>query len=59
MTTLKLQLLLALLKVYRAHFCFGGDKYEKHASAMIRDVRFAIANGGFYEIDRMMVREAA
>ena len=56
MTTIKLHMLLALLKIYRAHFCWDGDTYEKHASAMIRDVRFAIANGGFYDLDRKMVR---
>ena len=56
MTTIKLHLLLALLKIYRAHFCFGGDAYEKHASAVIHDVRIAIANGGLYYIDRKMVR---
>ena len=56
MTTIKLHLLLALLKTYRAHFCFGGDAYEKHASAVIHDVRVAIANGGLYYIDRKMVR---
>jgi hypothetical protein len=53
MTYAKLHLLLMLLKIYRSKFCWEGDRYEKNASAMIRDVRFAIQNGGFYTINRM------
>lgn len=53
MTYAKLHLLLVLLKMYRSHFCWGGDKYEQHASAIIRDVRFAIEHGGFYRITGM------
>ena len=57
MSRAKLHLMLVLLKAYRAHFCWGGDRYEKHASDMIRDIRFAIENGGFYRIDRMQIAE--
>lgn len=55
MTRTKLYLLLFLLKTYRAHLCFGDDRYARHANAMIRDVRFAIEHGAFYRIDRMQV----
>jgi hypothetical protein len=57
MNQAKLHLLLFLLKGYRAHFCWEGDRYEKNVSAMIRDVRFAIANRGFYRIERMQIAE--
>jgi len=60
MSYAKLHLLLVLLKAYRARFCWEGDRYEKHASAMIHDVRFAIENGGFYRINRFSLeRESA
>lgn len=48
MTRAKLHLMLFLLKTYRARFCWEGDRYEKHASAMIHDIRFALEHGGFY-----------
>ena len=53
MTRAKMHLLLFLLKQYRAHLCWGGDRYEKHASAMIRDIRFALEHGAFYRIKEM------
>lgn len=53
MSYAKLHLLLVLLKAYRSHLCWEGDKYEKHASAVIHDVRFAIEHGGFYRVNRL------
>lgn len=57
MTRTKLHLLLFLLKAYRSHLCFGDDRYAVRANEMIRDVRFAINNRGFYHIDRMQIAE--
>lgn len=53
MTIARLYLLLALLKAYRGALTWtlpGGnrDTYRVNADTVIRDVRFAIANGGFY-----------
>lgn len=56
MTKVKLYALLTLLKAYRAALTFAGDSawdhdsYHANADKVIRDVRFAIANGGFYRL---------
>lgn len=62
MTTARLYLLLALLKAYRAALTwavagnkYGHDRYRIHADVVIRDVRFAIANGGFYRLPELQV----
>jgi hypothetical protein len=54
MTKAKLMTLLVLLKMYRAAltWSFGGiegqDKFRQRCDDVIRDVRYALRNGGFY-----------
>lgn len=64
MTTAKLYALLTLLKAYRAALtwslpCGRGrqdhDQYRDHVDLVIRDVRFAIENGGFYNHPKLRV----
>lgn len=64
MTTARLYLLLALLKAYRAALTWtvagnerGHDRYRINADKVIRDVRFAIANGGFYRLPQLQVTD--
>jgi hypothetical protein len=51
---IKLRLLLALLRAFRAQFTFDGDQYHERASYVIRDIRFALGeHGGFYRCSGM------
>ena len=68
MTTAQLRMLLALLKIYRASLTWSlsvgrgradHDKYRRNVDAVIRDVRFALENGGFYRLPELQLRDAA
>ena len=55
MTKAKLLTLLVLLKMYRSALTWsfsgieGQDKFRQRCDDVIRDVRYALRNGGFYQ----------